>query len=278
MDGLCPNCGSPVREGSKFCPKCGASLEVAQAAPVPPPSKEMNLCSHCGKELEPDTLFCPYCGQEVKPRKEAPAEAAASETMAGASVAPAAAPMPPKAAVGASKVEQIDWDGLLNYKTRLDKPSFTKLILICYGLSIGATILMHVLTDYPTLLHIVAAIIVGVLVWGHRHFQNPLFRNLGALMACLVAIIALLRRLHIIHTSSVDIIGTTVVLLLFLAILGLTVYHVILDVRRCHDLNHTGWLAVLSLLPFICIVFDIYLACTAGVRGPNQYGDDPLKS
>lgn len=32
----CPKCGARTREGMNFCPNCGASLQVVEAAPTPP--------------------------------------------------------------------------------------------------------------------------------------------------------------------------------------------------------------------------------------------------
>jgi len=54
----CPNCGSPVAPGDKFCATCGASL-----AP--------RTCPHCGRPYQPGDRFCAGCGQPL-PAPEAP--------------------------------------------------------------------------------------------------------------------------------------------------------------------------------------------------------------
>jgi len=46
---LCPNCGEKVTEKSKFCVKCGFSMEVF-------------LCPKCGAKREKGALFCGECG------------------------------------------------------------------------------------------------------------------------------------------------------------------------------------------------------------------------
>ncbi len=50
---FCPNCGAPVEEGDVFCGRCGHRLMDEEAAYV---------CPECGKEVGPDDLFCPHCG------------------------------------------------------------------------------------------------------------------------------------------------------------------------------------------------------------------------
>ena len=51
----CPNCNTAVKDGMRFCPKCGTKIESA------------SFCSKCGKALEPNAAFCMYCGTPVKP-------------------------------------------------------------------------------------------------------------------------------------------------------------------------------------------------------------------
>lgn len=48
-------------------------------------------------------------------------------------------------------------------------------------------------------------------------------------------------------------------------------------IRRLHDLNRSGWLVLLELIPFINVILEIYLVFFRGTRGQNQYGADPLE-
>ena len=48
-----------------------------------------------------------------------------------------------------------------------------------------------------------------------------------------------------------------------------------LMVRRLHDLDKTGWMALLFLVPFINIIFIFYIIFTPGTAGPNNYGPPP---
>ena len=47
----CPNCGSPVVTGQRFCGICGASQSAG--------------CAYCGSQLNPGTKFCANCGSPV---------------------------------------------------------------------------------------------------------------------------------------------------------------------------------------------------------------------
>ena len=43
-----------------------------------------------------------------------------------------------------------------------------------------------------------------------------------------------------------------------------------------HDLDRTGWWWLLAFLPIIGWIILLVWLCTAGTRGPNRYGPDPL--
>lgn len=51
---------------------------------------------------------------------------------------------------------------------------------------------------------------------------------------------------------------------------------VMLAIRRCHDLNKSGWFYLLLLIPIVNIFGGLYLLFAMGTIGPNQYGPDPL--
>ncbi len=49
-----------------------------------------------------------------------------------------------------------------------------------------------------------------------------------------------------------------------------------ITVRRLHDLNKTGRLAILTFIPYVNVVFGLYLFFAKGTDGDNKYGRDPL--
>ena len=58
---------------------------------------------------------------------------------------------------------------------------------------------------------------------------------------------------------------------------GICVGSWMLIIRRLHDLNKSGWFALLLLVPIIDFFFALYLLFVKGTDGPNDYGPDPLQ-
>lgn len=57
-----------------------------------------------------------------------------------------------------------------------------------------------------------------------------------------------------------------------------TISAAMLGIRRCHNLDKSGWYYLLMFIPIIDFFFALYLLFAAGTPGPNQYGADPLDS
>lgn len=64
--------------------------------------------------------------------------------------------------------------------------------------------------------------------------------------------------------------------LLALGLAGLAVPTVAVQVRRFHDQDKTGWLALLNIVPYIGSIIVLVLMLIEGTKGENQYGPDPL--
>ena len=47
-------------------------------------------------------------------------------------------------------------------------------------------------------------------------------------------------------------------------------------IRRLHDLNRSGWWALIMLIPLVNLLFAVYVIFFKGTKGPNKYGPDPL--
>lgn len=59
----CSECGEGLRDGDKFCIRCGAGVETAAAAREA--ASEPEACSRCGAALIPGDRFCKECGASV---------------------------------------------------------------------------------------------------------------------------------------------------------------------------------------------------------------------
>ena len=52
--------------------------------------------------------------------------------------------------------------------------------------------------------------------------------------------------------------------------------NIMLMIRRLHDLDKSGYFALIALIPLIGAIFSIYLFFAPGTVGYNRYGADPL--
>jgi len=51
-----------------------------------------------------------------------------------------------------------------------------------------------------------------------------------------------------------------------------------IQVKRWHDLDHSGWMVLLNLTIIAVPIVLIILGCVKGTVGPNKYGADPLQT
>ena len=60
-----------------------------------------------------------------------------------------------------------------------------------------------------------------------------------------------------------------------LALIGLIVPQLAVEVRRFHDQNLSGWFALLNLIPYVGALIILVFMLLPGVSGANQFGSDP---
>ncbi|MBS0308445.1 MAG: DUF805 domain-containing protein [Proteobacteria bacterium] len=48
--------------------------------------------------------------------------------------------------------------------------------------------------------------------------------------------------------------------------------------RRLNDLDQSGWLSLLSLVPLVNAIFGLYLIFAPGTKGSNSYGPPPVQN
>lgn len=60
-----------------------------------------------------------------------------------------------------------------------------------------------------------------------------------------------------------------------IAVLGLIVPLIALQVRRFHDQDRSGWFALINLVPYLGSFIVLVFMCIEGTKGDNQFGPDP---
>jgi uncharacterized membrane protein YhaH (DUF805 family) len=61
--------------------------------------------------------------------------------------------------------------------------------------------------------------------------------------------------------------------LILLAILFISfIVTIIFFIRRLHDINMSGWWALLIVLPIVNLIFGLFVLVKKGTEGPNSYG------
>lgn len=65
------------------------------------------------------------------------------------------------------------------------------------------------------------------------------------------------------------------VLIGFSALIGGIWFTIAQDVKRLHDVDKSGWLIILLLIPIVNFILGLYMLLADGTVGPNRYGNDP---
>jgi uncharacterized membrane protein YhaH (DUF805 family) len=58
--------------------------------------------------------------------------------------------------------------------------------------------------------------------------------------------------------------------------LALIIPSIAVGIRRLHDINRTGWWILIALVPLVGLIVLLVFYATAGDRGTNRYGPEPI--
>ena len=83
--------------------------------------------------------------------------------------------------------------------------------------------------------------------------------------------------LTVVLTGDIELESNLYYILCFIFNLPLTVGAFMMCIRRLHDLNRSGYFVLLTLVPIVNFVLEIYLLFFRGTVGANDYGEDPLQ-
>jgi uncharacterized membrane protein YhaH (DUF805 family) len=65
------------------------------------------------------------------------------------------------------------------------------------------------------------------------------------------------------------------IILAVIVIVPLVVLSIAISVRRLNDLNHSGWWVLLSFVPFVSMLYGLYVLFAPGSKGSNDFGAAP---
>lgn len=63
--------------------------------------------------------------------------------------------------------------------------------------------------------------------------------------------------------------------LVFIGVIGMYAVITLFAIQRLHDLDKSGWLSLLILIPLVNVVFLLYIVFAPGSKETNQYGNPP---
>lgn len=72
-----------------------------------------------------------------------------------------------------------------------------------------------------------------------------------------------------------EVAGALLMGLIGIAYFAVIIYSVIIGVRRLHDLNMSGWMWLINLIPLIGTFFALYMLFAPGKEDENDYGNPP---
>ena len=93
----------------------------------------------------------------------------------------------------------------------------------------------------------------------------------------LVSIIPLLIIFAFLLEFLGDFVEDILTLLFGIIIVFINISYLMLSIRRLHDLNKSGWLILIAVVPLIDIAFFIYLLACQGTCGDNDFGPEPVQ-
>jgi uncharacterized membrane protein YhaH (DUF805 family) len=110
-----------------------------------------------------------------------------------------------------------------------------------------------------------------------RYFVYPTLASLAYIMVVgtIVAIFAALTGIGADKSTGAMIALVFLLVLLYIPLIGIMF---VFAKRRLNDLNQTGWLGLLLIVPFLGGLFALYLLFAPGSKGTNQYGPAPSEN
>lgn len=260
------------------------------------------FCTNCGSELNPGAKFCVNCGQKVEQEQNQQAGAAAVAGVAAGAASSADISYkksindsPKQEGFAAANAQEnvhtdananTNTNGNSNPKVNPDPDEFKhtnaageadtdaysaqaapkagkKFLNLCEGLNL---LFKDSSADKE-------AVFKELFFTSRLNRKSYIYRSLFlSLVLCVV------QGVLTFATNTIDALELLFAVVAFGFSLFSFVSNIMMDVRRLHDLDLSGWWMLLMLVPLVNIFFALYMLFFKGTDGPNQYGDDPLQS
>ena len=258
------------------------------------------FCTNCGSELNPGTKFCVNCGQKVE-QEQNPQAGAGAATVAGvAAGAAGSADISYKksinestqqegfAAANAQENVHTDANANGNPKVNPDPDEFkhTNAAGAANNDAYSAQAAPKAGKKFLNLGEGLNLLFKDSSADKEAVFKELFFTSKGRLnrksyiyrSLFLSLVLCIVQGVLTFATNTIDALELLFAVVAFGFSLFSFVSNIMMDVRRLHDLDLSGWWMLLMLVPLVNIFFALYMLFFKGTDGPNQYGDDPLQS
>lgn len=78
-----------------------------------------------------------------------------------------------------------------------------------------------------------------------------------------------------IYNSDNTSINISIMVILFMIMIGVALMQIFINIRRLHDINRSGWFILALFIPIIQIIMLLILLFSPGTTGDNKYGKKP---
>lgn len=254
------------------------------------------FCTNCGSELNPGAKFCVNCGQKVEQEQNQQAEAGAATVAGVASSADISYKKsindsPEQEGFGAANAQEnvhTDANADGNPKVNPDPDEFkhTNAAGEADTDAYSAQAAPKAGKKFLNLGEGLDLLFKDSSADKEAVFKELFFTSKGRLnrksyiyrSLFLSLVLCVVQGVLTFATNTIDALELLFAVVAFGFSLFSFVSNIMMDVRRLHDLDLSGWWMLLMLVPLVNIFFALYMLFFKGTDGPNQYGDDPLQS
>lgn len=258
------------------------------------------FCTNCGSELNPGAKFCVNCGQKVEQEQNPQAGAGAAAVTGVAAGAASSADISYKKSINDSPEQECfgaadaqanvntDANADGNPKVNPDPDEFkhTNAAGEADTDAYSAQVAPKAGKRFLNLGEGLNLLFKDSSADKEAVFKELFFTSKGRLnrksyiyrSLFLSLVLCIVQGVLTFATNTIDALELLFAVVAFGFSLFSFVSNIMMDVRRLHDLDLSGWWMLLMLVPLVNIFFALYMLFFKGTDGPNQYGDDPLQS